>query len=81
MRALDNFKPEYLRTDPFPYFVIPNVLDDDLYEQLSSSFPVDLIISKGISKRGQTRRQKGSKNFNNVRKEIQEKQLYRAPKI
>ena len=38
---LNKAKKSDLITDPFPYLVIENALDDDLYEELSLSYPSD----------------------------------------
>lgn len=44
--VLQNFKPENLRMDPFPYVVIEEVLPWDLYEKLEAEYP-ETFISKG----------------------------------
>ena len=39
LRVLQNFKPENLKTNPFPYIYIPEVLPWDLYERLEAEYP------------------------------------------
>ena len=39
LSVLQNFKPEHLKMDPFPYIHIPEVLPWDLYERLEAEYP------------------------------------------
>ena len=39
LSVLQNFKPENLKTNPFPYIYIPEVLPWDLYERLEAEYP------------------------------------------
>ena len=39
LSVLQNFKPENLKTDPFPYIYIPEVLPWDLYDRLEAEYP------------------------------------------
>ena len=46
LSVLQNFKPENLKTDPFPYIYIPEVLPWDLYEKLEAEYP-EQHLTKG----------------------------------
>ena len=39
LSVLQNFKPEHLKMEPFPYIHIPEVLPWDLYERLEREYP------------------------------------------
>jgi hypothetical protein len=44
---LNKFKESDLRTFPYPYLVIHNALDDEVYEKISEEYPsIDFIVSK-----------------------------------
>ena len=47
LSLLKKAKKEDVISSPFPYIVIRNALDEDLYESLVSSYPSDEEISGG----------------------------------
>jgi hypothetical protein len=53
LSVLQNFTPDCLRLEPYPYIVIENALPQDIYEQLSNQYPESIL-------NGQTR---GFKDF------------------
>lgn len=43
LSTLQNFKPENLYLDPFPYIYIENALPQDLYDRLASEYPEKIL--------------------------------------
>jgi hypothetical protein len=44
LSVLQNFREDQLRRSPFPYLVIENALPEEIYEELSGSFPPESLI-------------------------------------
>jgi len=63
LSVLKNFKKENLIMDPYPYIIIENCLDEDIYNHLENTYPNDnLIFNEDI--------QKHSKIQKNIRYQI-----------
>ena len=48
-----------LKTDPFPHFIVENVLPETIYSRLDSTFPESLMLSDSsdiVNDRGHTKR-------------------------
>ena len=50
LSVLKKCKPEMLQTNPFPYIVIKDCLDEEIYEYLQSHYPDDKIIAGEMRK-------------------------------
>ena len=69
---LQKAKKGDIRTEPFPYIVIENALDDSYYDQLESSYPSDeIIIAEGL-----TRAECRAKRFGRVETKVQQNYRY-----
>ena len=44
LSVLQNFRDHHLKTSPFPYLVIEKALPEEIYEELSASFPSERFI-------------------------------------
>ena len=58
-------KKEDVKTFPYPYIVIENVLNDDLYKELEQSYPSDTEIG-GANLENNTRYQLSAKCMERV---------------
>ena len=62
--VLGKAKKEDVKTDPFPYLVIENALDDSYYAELEAAYPSDRIIAGTTRMENNTRYQLSAKNSN-----------------
>lgn len=54
LSILQNFRPELVRRDPFPHFVIDHALPGDLYERLQQQYPsAETIFAHHIRKKSE----------------------------
>ena len=60
--VLGKAKKEDVKTDPFPYLVIENALDDSYYAELEASYPSDEMISDTSCMENNTRYQLSAKD-------------------
>lgn len=44
LSALKNARKSDLRTEPYPYIVVQNALDEDIYQELYKSYPSDQVM-------------------------------------
>lgn len=44
LSVLQNFKPSHLKISPYPYLVIQNALPENIYQELSETYPSDSFI-------------------------------------
>lgn len=66
LSVLQNFKPENLKTDPFPYIYIPEVLPWDLYERLEREYPEQACTKGQTHGFGTMRYQQHEFDYENV---------------
>ena len=66
LSVLQNFKPENLKTDPFPYIYIPEVLPWDLYERLEAEYPEQHCTKGQTTGFGTMRYQQHEFDYENV---------------
>jgi len=50
LSVLKNYKPEMLKTEPYPYIVIENCLDPEIYDYLEKNYPSDKTIAGDMEK-------------------------------
>ena len=66
LSVLQNFKPEHLKMDPFPYIHIPEVLPWDLYERLEKEYPEEHCTAKQTMGFGTIRYKQHEFDYENV---------------
>ena len=66
LSVLQNFKPEHLKMEPFPYIHIPEVLPWDLYERLEREYPEEHCTAKQTMGFGTIRYKQHEFDYENV---------------
>lgn len=50
LSIVKNYKPEMLKLEPYPYIVIKNCLDQEIYDYLEKNYPSDKTIAGNMEK-------------------------------
>ena len=66
LSVLQNFKPEHLKMEPFPYIHIPEVLPWDLYERLEREYPEEHCTQRQTMGFGTIRYKQHEFDYENV---------------